>query len=56
MMGLLPLLLAFSVAPADIVMITHGRPGASVPCETTENMAARYGMGFPLQVSATEAA
>ena len=56
MMDLLPLLLVLSVAPADVVMITHGPPDISLPCETTDNMPARYGMGFPLQLSATEAA
>ena len=56
MMDLLPLLLLFPMASADIVMITHGPPDISLPRETTDNMPARYGMGFPLQLSATEAA
>lgn len=55
MMALLVLLIA-SAAAADIVMITHGPPDVSLPRETTDNRPARYGIGLPLQVSATEAA
>ncbi|MCK5804081.1 MAG: exo-alpha-sialidase [Lentisphaeria bacterium] len=55
MIALLAFLIA-SAATADIVMITHGPPDVSLPHETTGNKPARYGMGFPLQVSGTEAA
>ncbi|MCF6285121.1 MAG: hypothetical protein L3K26_08020, partial [Candidatus Hydrogenedentes bacterium] len=40
----------------DIIMITHGPPDLILPSETTDNLPAYYGIGLPLQVSATEAA
>ncbi len=52
----LALLVVVAAAPAEIVMITHGPPDVSLPRETTDNRPARYGIGLPLQVSATEAA
>ena len=43
-------------AASDPVRITRGVADISLPLESSENLPARYGMGFPLQVSATEAA
>lgn len=58
-MTLLIMLLVTSVTVAmaeDAIVITHGPPDVSLPQETTDNRPARYGIGLPLQVSATEAA
>ncbi len=49
-------LLSVSAASAGIVMITHGPPDVSLPRETRDGKPVRYGIGFPLQLSATKAA
>ena len=51
LLGLVP-----GQAAERIVMITHGPPDVSLPRESTDNIPARYGIGLPLQVSATQAA